>query len=424
MFKKYFLILFSFFLLVLFWFNYFLRKESPRSYGKMLDYHQLYDDKDRMRIEELGVSGDSLDIRFAGPNLDRGANQFQIFSSGRLLYQLVTPGKKIRIKLDSPGIRQISIAINGSPDRIALNIDYSPDSVYRSYHNSSHNLYEITGESAVRPGRLYGAGDWAIRIPDGDPESSGAQSILMDSIHLASSDSSRIKIQKIARFILFRTAGMEGVPSDSIWGFPPLKQLDYIRAGKSRAWCGNFTSIFSYLATKAGMQVRWVSCGLSGAGYSTGIHVFCEVFLKEEKNWAYVDLTSRNILVRYGQKWLNVIDIQRLLRYPVEDPALVALHYEKDSLYEVPFFKEARLATYYFHPNALFTFYFGDYLQIKEPASLMTRGLKWFYPKPYYAFYSDNLPPSNPDLQLRILSNYVLAAGMIVWMIALVRKIF
>jgi hypothetical protein len=247
---------------------------------------------------------------------------------------------------------------------------------------------------------------------------------LKDSIHILEGESSDQKILKIARFILKKTAGKEGIPADELSRLHPLKQLEYIESGKSRVWCGNFSAIFSYLATSAGIQVRLVSCGLSNGGVSTGIHVFCEAFLKEEESWAYVDLTSRNILVRYNEKWLNAIDIQRLLRYRVQDSSFLAWHYEKDSLFQVPFYKVEKLNDYYFHSNAVFTFYFGDYLAIQEPANIFSRAIKFFYTKPYYAFYSDNLPVSNPAFFLRILTNYLLAAVFLAWLLMLMRRIF
>jgi len=424
--KKYFLLQFSLFLLAFFFINLFIRKSIPASYYVLLDYNQLYFDRNRIHIEDFSLSGDSLDIILSGGELKQGKNNFQVFSGSRLIYQVESRDKEIRFRLDSAGVNRISIGINGSLQRLPMNIDFSPDSMFRKYDNSSSNPYELSTDIPLRTGALYAAKKWAVPIPESGSSAIDRQTagILKDSIQILEGDSSKQKILKIARYILERTAGREGVPSDEISHLHPLKQLEYIEAGKFRVWCGNFSAIFSYFASSAGMQVRLVSCGLSNGGVSTGIHVFCEAYLKEEQSWAYVDLTSRNILVRYNEKWLNAIDIQRLLRYRVRDSSFVAWHFEKDSLYQVPFYKVENLNEYYFHSNAVFTFYFGDYLAIQEPANLLSRAIKFFYTKPFYARYSDNLAFSNPAFFLRILTNYLLAAAFLIWLILVIRRIF
>jgi hypothetical protein len=423
--KKYFLLQFSLFLLALFFINLFIRKSIPASYSAILDYNQLYFDRDRIHIEDFSLSGDSLDILLSGGELKEGKNNFQVFSGSRLIARIESPDKEIRFRLDSAGVNRISIAVNGSSQRLPMNIDFSPDSMFRKFDNRSSNEYELLSDIPVRAGTLYAAKEWAVPIPESNSIAIEEQtsSILEDSIQLKTGESSVQKILKIARFILKRTAGKEGIPADELSRLHPLKQLEYIEAGKSKLWCGNFSAIFSYLASSAGIQVRLVSCGLSNGGVSTGIHVFCEAYLKEDQSWAYVDLTSRNILVSYNKSWLNAIDIQRLLRYQVQDSSLVAWHYEKDSLYQVPFYKVENLNKYYFHANAVFTFYFGDYLAIQNPANIFSRAIKFFYTKPYYALYSDNLPIGNSSFFLRILTNYLLAAAFLIWLLILIRRI-
>jgi len=247
---------------------------------------------------------------------------------------------------------------------------------------------------------------------------------LDDSAQIRQNDPGSSKVLKIARFILQRTAGHEGEPAEGLSNFHPLMQLRVVQSGQSRIWCGNFSSIFSYFATKAGLPVRWVSCGKTEGRYSSGTHVFCEVFLKEQQSWVYVDLTSRNILVRYGKNWLNAIDIQRLLRYPIEDSSWVALHYEKDSLYETPFRNVSALVSYYFHPNNTFVFYFGDYLKIMTPKNIFSRAIKFFYGRPYYAIYSDNYRVSNARFYLRILTNYLLGLGILFYLFQAAQYLF
>jgi hypothetical protein len=266
--------------------------------------------------------------------------------------------------------------------------------------------------------------DWAIRGWEDGPANIREETrlILNDSVHVLANERSTEKILKLASFILRRTYGHEGQPNDELSRMHPLKQLRYVEAGKSKLWCGNFSSIFSFLATSAGLPVRWVSCGITEGADINGIHVFCEVYLKEEQEWVYVDLTSRNILTRYHRKWLNVIDVQRLLRYPILDTGWVAWHYEKDSLFETPFYKVASLPAYYFNGNTRFVFYFGDFLQIMEPKNIFRRAAKFFYTRPYYATYSDNARRPNFALYLRIFSGYLLVLLLLLFLFRLFKN--
>jgi hypothetical protein len=376
-----------------------------------------------MHVKNIKIIDDSIEIGFEGQALNEIKNIFQIFSGDKLIIEQETSKTKIRLKPYISGISHFSILVNRSPDTISLNIDYTPDSVLRKQGRNNGNLYEIITNTLVSSFRLYNVQDWAIKYWGDDTVHVAAETgrILKDSIQLREEDSSTKKVLKIARFILKRTAGKEGVPSNELSGLHPLKQLSYIRDGKSKVWCGNFSSIFSFLASSAGLPVRLVSCGLNNGQYINGGHVFCEVYLKEDRSWVYVDLTSRNILVRYNKKWLNVIDIQRLLRFNIQDTNWIAWHYEKDSLYETPFFKVADLATYYFHPNNTFVFYYADFLRIMTPEDLLLRVTKIFYTKPYYAIYSDNFRYMNYSFYLRVFTNYLLIPALLFCLYKIIR---
>jgi len=398
------------FLGIVFSVNLWLRKSAPVTYANLLNYNQLYFDRDKIHIKNFHLAGNFLVMDFEGSRLERVTNNFKVFSGKELLYEEQTSGKVIKFIPPKAGINRIGVVINGSTDTVFINVDYGMDGLSSPTGSNRIPLYEVTTHALIEEGPLYGFKDWAIDYwgEDTVQYTKEAKQILNDSAKIVNADNSLERILKIARFILFRTAGKEGMPSEELSHMHPLQQLNYVEAGKSKLWCGNFSSIFSFFASTAGLPVRIVSCGLSEGRYATGIHVFCEVFIKEEQSWVYVDLTSRNLLVRYNRKWLNVIDIQRLLGYPVQDSSFKAWHYEKDSLYETPFYEVAALAEYYFHPNAVFTFYYGDFIKIMNPGNLFQRAEKFFYARPYYAVYSDNSRFANNDFYLRLFTNYLL----------------
>ena len=425
-FKKFFFVKFLFLLVIIFCINLFLRKTAPIPYAALLNYNQLYYDKDKIHIENISIANDSLEINFEGNDLYQQKNNFQVFSGGTLIYKRDVVGKKLRFKPHEAGKNTISISVNGPADTISMCIDYSPDSVYRKYGNSSDILYEVTTDNLTGAVPLYSFKDWELSYRDDDTVQFAKETelILKDSVKIQKNDNSQQKVLKLAGYILTRTAGSLGIPTDTLSALHPLRQLSYVQAGKSKIWCGNFSSIFAFLASSAGLPVRLVSCGQSDNRHSNGVHVFCEVFMREDQSWAYVDLTSGNILVRYNKKWLNTIDIQRLLRYPVQDTNFVAYHYEKDSLYEIPFFKVADLATHYFHSSNTFIFYYGNFLKIMTPKNLLARVIKFFYTKPYYAVYSDNLSVTNYSFYLRIITNYLLVLLLLIYLEKIAKKMY
>jgi hypothetical protein len=429
-FRKYFYPKIFFLLLIIFLFNLYLRKWAieTNAYAVLLNYNQLYYDRDRIHIESFAIKGDSLEIHLDGGSLNGTRNKFSVFSGNRLISEQTNREKKLNLFPDSLNKGDFDILINDSRDSLHISVEFIPDRIALANHRSLGNPYVISTQTLIGFGDLYRAKDWTLRYwgeYDSEPAiAEETRRILTDSARVGLNDPGTEKILKIARFILQRTAGHEGNPAEDLSNLHPLQQLRAVQAGQSRIWCGNFSSIFSFFATKAGLPVRWVSCGKTEGRYSSGTHVFCEVYLKEQQSWVYVDLTSRNILVRYGKNWLNAIDIQRLLRYPVMDTAWVALHYEKDSLYETPFHNVSALVSYYFHPNNTFVFYFGDYLSIMTPKNIFARGIKFFYSRPYYAIYSDNYRVSNTHFYLRILTNYLLGLGILFYVFLIARYAF
>lgn len=419
MFRKFFFPRLFLFLLIVFFVNLFFRKgaSKPDSYAALLSYNQLYWDKDKIHIKSIHTADDSIEVSLEGKILNQPKNIFRIFSGNTLIAELQTPEKRIKFKPRPGNIDKISITANGSGDSVSMSVDYTPDSLYRKQGFSKGVVYEIIPNTPDDPARLYTVRDWALDYWGDDTANTAAETrrMLKDSIRIGANESSTEKILKIARFILQRTAGREGTPTDELSALHPLHQLRCVQDGKSKIWCGNFSSIFSFLASSAGLPVRLVSCGLDNGQYTNGVHVFCEVYLKEEQSWVYVDLTAKNILVSYNKKWLNAIDIQRLLKYNIQDSNWVAWHYEKDSIYETPYFRVADLSRYYFHPGNTFMFYYGDFLKKMTPKNLWSRMIKFFYARPYYALYSDDFRLPNYDFYLRIFTNYLLALAFLAY---------
>ncbi|HEY8388997.1 MAG TPA: hypothetical protein VIK74_10360, partial [Parasegetibacter sp.] len=180
----------------------------------------------------------------------------------------------------------------------------------------------------------------------------------------------------------------------------------------SALWCTNLDLIFSYLANGAGLATRHISTGLSEGDFSTGNHCFSEVYLPELKQWAYVDLTAATIFIKLKNKFLNVVEVAQLNRMGLDKSDLHAIACINGEIDTVPFTGSiSALAEYYFYPGVSFTFYFSEYLRKKDSPDILTRGIKFFNTKPYYAIFSEGgCQTFNFVLFVRVASGYLLAS--------------
>jgi hypothetical protein len=385
--------------------NWFARKKMDYSYADLPGYNQLYETKEQTRITCLTDNKNgSISIAFAGKAL-RKQNDFRVYQKDSLL----ATGKAENCTFQPLlGTREYNIRINEAAGYVTFTLNNTPDSLYRIFGNSSTVTFEITGSNVpVAPNDLYSITDWAISY-DNQPETEkkAVDDYLRDSIHIRPAETTPERILKISDFILQRVKGMDGVPSDSMSQLSPVNQLKCAQSGRSKIWCGIYTNIFCFFANRAGVPVRLIDCGNTRAGISAGTHVFSEVYLKEYNSWAYVDLLAKTVFVKKGDRYLNVIDVQRLLKYPINDPDLTTCYFNGDSIVQTPYNQVASTALGYFHRNNSFRFYFSDFLKIQNPKSSFERFIKIFYPKPYYAVYGDNTGTGRSQFVFRIISTF------------------
>jgi hypothetical protein len=195
----------------------------------------------------------------------------------------------------------------------------------------------------------------------------------------------------------------------------PIAQLNCVRAGLSRLWCGNYGNIFAFFSNKAGVPTRYIESGNITNGVLNGPHVVNEVYLKEYRRWAFVDLTDGIVFVKKNKQFLNALDIQRLLRYEANDSTMLAWQYHKDSLVGVPFAIASFFAKNAFNSSNILTFYYGNYQRLVTSHNPMEKIKNFFYPGAYYALYSDNMNLVNYQFYLRLYSSYIFLAVLFIW---------
>lgn len=397
------------------------RKYLPYSYTKILPYNQLYYTDEQLRIYDIGQKeGDSLIIRFKGNGIEKN-NHFEIFTDSVLT--LSQQSENLTIRPD-PKQKQFFLRINDHPRKYLINIDYTPLSTYQQAGNSSTTIYEVTSrDMLISPASFYRLSDWDVsslwreKIRD----KSKPDHYLYDSMKVVVTDSTHIKVLKIARYLLNATQGRLGIPSDDMAQLSPIQQLEYVRSGRSQLWCGNYVDLFSFFSSYAGVAGRIVSCGNHVGNTTLGQHSWNEVFLPEWDCWAYVDLTAGNVLVRKGDYFLNTLDLYALLRSgSTANDGTTAYHFNGDSIALTPFQNVTGFARYYFHPGNSFQYIYADFLKRQIPENIFERIKKFFYLWPYYATYSDDIMQGNCQFYFRLVTNYLLVVITVLWLFSVV----
>jgi hypothetical protein len=399
--------IFTALLLIFFVLNYWSRKFLPFAYADVADYSLLYTTNNSLYIKKLGIVNDSLDILFNG--LPQGSTVSWHYSrkeDGTDTGTFAVTGNRLRFK--PPASKPQVLQVNGGGK---LNISYNPGGSLE---------YEVTSaDIPVEPAAVRNIYDWppVDWKKDNRMEQSSVSRFVIDSAGVTNSDNTEQKILKIGRLVLAGMPPDSGKPSDSISALHPFDQYKAAKAGKANLWCGNYAAIFSCFAAAVDIPTRTVFTGTSKENLGLGNHVFCEAYLKEEDRWVYVDLTSNTILVQQAGKSMNVVDLQRLLRYPWTTQHLTAYSVINDSLQNVFFDSVSGNARYYFTPNTFFTFFYKDYFSKYSGAGLVQRIKNLFITRPMYAVYSDNLPGRNYHFLARVIANYLLAIAALLWFI-------
>jgi hypothetical protein len=399
-------IFYGIFFFLLFILNFVARKKMSYSYADLPGYDQLYLVKEQLRISQVTEHKDhSVTIAFTGKGVKK-ENVFKVYQGDKLLATASGPTLTFN---PLPGPNSYCIRLNDIPNNISIDLNYAPDSVYKSIGNRFSGGSELTNTSIpVQQEALYSITDWAWNNTRFENDEREAAIYLKDSMKVLPTDPATVRVLKIAQFILERTKGMDGIPTDSMIPLSPINQLKCAQAGKSKLWCGLYADMFAWFANRAGVPARYIECSNSRLKISCGVHVFNEVYIDEYGQWVYLDLLAKTIFVKKGEKYLNVVDVHRLLKYSINDSDLVADYFNGDSIVQTPFNRVASTARYYFHQNNTFTFYFGDYLNIQPTKGLFGRAKKALSAKPYYALYGDSIGFGNWQLIFRIATTYAL----------------
>lgn len=399
--------IFTALLLIFFVLNYWCRKKLPFAYADVADYSLLYTTGNSIYISKLNVVDDSLEFLLNKPPGNTTINWRNAHGQdGADSGSFAITGNKFRYK--PPAGKPQVLTINGS----SVNVSYVPGGGLE---------YEVTSaDIPVEPALVHEPAYWSPTDWKRDTriKNLAVTRFVEREGGISDEESTDEKILKIGRLVLAGMPPDSGKPSPEVAALHPLEQYQQAKQGKINLWCGNYAAIFSCFATSVNIPVRTVFTGTSKENLGLGNHVFCEAYIKETDSWAYVDLTANTVLVQRGDQYLNVIDIQRLLRFPGGTDSLKSCTVVGDSIQTVRFDSIAGTAKYYFTPNTFFTFFYRDYFRKYEKPGLLQRVANLFDTQPMYAVYSDNLPSGNYHWLARVVSNYLFLLMAFLWLIA------
>lgn len=301
LYQERFFIIFTLVIVSLFLVNRYLYKNRYNGfmYTDALNYNQFYFIAESYHIQQLhNTEGDSLKVVIMP---EAKSSRWQITDSVQS-YNYVNTGFP-KVKLHNGRHFYFLNAKNGSIlDSVRMEIEY--DSV-------SKNTAVLECNLPIMNQKLFSVARWT-RLPQKitSKEIEEVRRILKEEIGIKPDENTLEKIGKIGRYLITNLKLHEGSPSDSIKSLTPLRQFDLACKLNDKIDCANYSDIYFLFANCAGIATRRI--GVAGwVDYVTiSGHVFNESYIPEQRRWAFVDLTSKKVLVLNGlNKVLNTADL-------------------------------------------------------------------------------------------------------------------
>lgn len=299
-------------------------------------YATLYNLKDNLRIQKFQV-------------LSKGTIKPNIISPKKCNKWLITPDKGYSYVQEKPypeiqlleGAHRYKISPEecGNLDgEIVLHINYTPKELYQKKGNSSLDVYQVSYSNVpLADYGSYSINDWAQEnyFNVNNDEIVKAKEIIKTEAGINGGEPTLVKVEKLGRFILSKTAKSYGIPPhEVIQSFSPLQTYYGATNGEFEIWCGQFANMYAFFANAAGIPTRLVSVdnGMidvvnTNEKVNAGGHTFAESYIHEQKRWAFVDLTHRKIYITNSQEEvMNSVDLAYINQTGVLDGVKVKIY--------------------------------------------------------------------------------------------------
>jgi|GEM_PF-4773845 len=198
----------------------------------------------------------------------------------------------------------------------------------------------------------------------------------------------------------------------------PSKQFAFVKNKQSAIWCGNFSDIFSFYASCAGITTRLVCLEGKIGDVSKAGHSFNEAYIKELKQWVFVDLTSNTVFVQSSSnQYLNSIDFYNL--YKLAPKEITVTRVINDSIKQENFNSVKDFYDDYFQANDQFVYY--NHKQFENTMYNFTSKIKrYIFKNPTFSIYTEAKENDNGKFWIKQIAFYVLLCFSIYWVVSIV----
>jgi hypothetical protein len=385
-------------------------RDDGFAYTSYLNKRQLYSNSENTHIENFKLHGtDSLEVVIAPQPYN-----WQV--KGSIHKELLNNQHPI-IKLHEGKHQYV---LSGKTDSIILGFDVVNSKTYQKSGRTRASVIELCYSSVPIYNNNYPAiSEWqqASRYTTG-LEIETAKLLLKDSLHILPTDNSIQTIQKISRYILKHIGENKGIPSNTMDSLSPTKQFEFAKHKQSAVWCGNFTDIFSFYAYCAGITTRLVCLEGKVGDVSKAGHSFNEAYIKELKQWVFVDLTSNSVFVQSSSnQYLNSIDFYNL--YKLTPKEIIVTRVVNDSMKQENFNSVNDFYDDYFQANDQFVFY--NHKQFESTAYDFTSKIKRYTSQnPTFSIYTEAKEHDNEKFWIKQTVLYALLCFSLYWVTSIV----
>lgn len=392
----------------------FLHRNEGYAYKEALSYDQLYQNKDESRIIEFRIGKkDSLELLL---NDSQTTDLWQISLPDQRGYDYKANPK---IKLSAGKQNYRLQRVKGATTTIELGINYTSTDTYAKHGRTRESVVELFS-SNVPAGNyeLHAIVDWEAYSMGADKkEVDEARDLIRREAGILPLDSDATKVEKIADLILKKLDDKRGIPTDEMDALSPMERFKHAIRGSSAVWCGDLSDILSFFLNSNGIPTRLVALGDKINEVYTAGHVFNEVYLKETKAWAIIDLTSRAIFAKDKRgQYLNALDLHQRHLQDQEDVRI--RYWRADSISDQTYETVKPFYAYYFGTGTVFRYYLKEQFN-KESFSTFSKLRRYLLPTPTFAVYAGSTELNNEKFYHKQLAAMALLLCGLFWIVSL-----
>ena len=380
----------------------YLNRNEGYAYKEQLSYQQLYELKEDLKITGfVSRSNDSLLVQLS-PELPDA--EWLIKNDKNPPYKCSgSPVIKLR---EGKWVYTLENTLHKNQP-VKLGLNYTPSENYLQQKRKRESVTELFYSSIPQGGYpTYALSEWQQASPYSTPdEIKRVQDLISKNTAFSKEDSSLVKLKKITAFLLQKLDTCRGIPGDTMNYISPLQRYNVALQGKSKVWCGDFSSILAFFLETKGIVCREVCLeGKISNVYLAG-HSLNEVYIPELHKWVLVDLTSKGILVSYKNNYLNTLDLYQLHKNRVD--GIKALTLRNDSLVTEAYERIKPFYDYYFSGAPQFAYYFNKHYQ-QNLYGFNSRMRRYFFKNPTFVGYGGGQESSNEKFYVKQLAAVLL----------------